>query len=146
MGMITFSESIVLYPDGQYNIAELPETLLQNGFIPKQMGVRGQPLPAQYLNWLFREAFRQINLDRIDDGAGADVIDAAAEGVVTLYAVVKADVTKYIHAVGYKVANAAPTFQVLDSATLTLGAITSSSIAISGASPADVALRVSVRG
>lgn len=144
--MQTFAETEVLYPDGQYNIAALPESLILNGFIPKQMGVRGQPLPAQYLNWLFREVFRQINLDRIDDGAGAGVIDAAAEGVVTLYAVVKADVTKFIHAVGYKVANAAPTFQVISSATLTLGAITSSSIAISGAAPADVALRVSVRG
>ena len=144
--MQTFAETEVLYPDGQYNIAALPESLILNGFIPKQMGVRGQPLPAQYLNWLFREVFRQINLDRIDDGAGAGVIDAAAEGVVTLYAVVKTDVTKFIHAVGYKVANAAPTFKVISSATLTLGAITSSSIAISGAAPADVALRVSVRG
>lgn len=144
--MQTFAETEVLYPDGQYNIAELPESLILNGFIPKQMGVRGQPLPAQYLNWLFREVFRQINLDRIDDGTGAGVIDVAAQGVVTLYAVVKADVTKYIHAVGYKTANAAPTFKVISSATLTLGAITSSSIAISGAAPADVALRVSVRG
>ena len=144
--MQTFAETEVLYPDGQYNIAALPESLVLNGFIPKQMGVRGQPLPAQYLNWLFREVFRQINLDRIDDGTGAGVIDAAAEGVVTLYAVVKSDVTKFIHAVGYKVANAAPVFKVISSATLTLGAITSSSIAISGAAPADVALRVSVRG
>jgi hypothetical protein len=144
--MQTFAETEVLYPDGQYNIAALPESLVLNGFIPKQMGVRGQPIPAQYLNWLFREVFRQINLDRIDDGTGAGVIDATAEGVVTLYAVVKADVTKFIHAVGYKVANAAPTFHVISSATLTLGAITSSSIAISGAAPADVALRVSVRG
>ena len=144
--MQTFAETEVLYPDGQYNTAELPESLILNGFIPKQMGVRGQPLPAQYLNWLFREVFRQINLDRIDDGAGAGVINVAAEGVVTLYAVVKTDVTKFIHAVGYKVANAAPTFQVISNATLTLGAITSSSIAISGAAPADVALRVSVRG
>jgi hypothetical protein len=144
--MQTFAENEVLYPDGQYNTAPLPESLILNGFIPKQMGVRGQPLPAQYLNWLFREVFRQINLDRIDDGAGAGVIDAAAEGVVTLYAVVKTDVTKFIHAVGYKVANAAPVFKVISSETLTLGAITSSSIAISGAAPADVALRVSVRG
>ena len=144
--MQTFAETEVLYPDGQYNIAALPESLVLNGFIPKQMGVRGQPLPAQYLNWLFREVFRQINLDRVDDGTGAGVIDATAEGVVTLYAVVKTDVTKFIHAVGYKVANAAPMFKVIDSATLTLGAITSSSIAISGAAPDDVALRVSVRG
>lgn len=144
--MQTFAETEVLYPDGQYNIAALPESLVLNGFIPKQMGVRGQPLPAQYLNWLFREVFRQINLDRTDDGTGAGVIDAAAEGVVTLYAVVKTDVTKFIHAVGYKVANAAPAFKVINSTTLTLGAITSSSIAISGAAPADVALRVSVRG
>jgi hypothetical protein len=144
--MQTFAETGVLYPDGQSNIAELPESLILNGFIPKQMGVRGQPLPAQYLNWLFREAFRQINLDRVKDGAGAGVIDAEAEGVVTLYAVVKTDVTKFIHAVGYKTANAAPTFKVISSATLTLGAITSSSIAIGGAVAADVALRVSVRG
>lgn len=144
--MQTFSETEVLYPDGQYNVAEPPESLILNGFIPKQIGVRGQPLPAQYLNWLFREVFREINTDRISDGTGVGVIDAAAGGVVTLHAVVKTDVTKFIHAVGYKVANAAPTFQVLSSATLTLGAVTSSSIAISGAAPADVALRVSVRG
>lgn len=144
--MQTFAETEVLYPDGQYNVAELPESLVLNGFIPKQVGVRGQPLPAQYLNWLFREAFRQINLDRVDDGAGVGVIDAEAQGVVTLYAVVKADVTKFIHAVGYKNANAAPTFKVISSGTLSLGAITSSSIAINGAASADVALRVSVRG
>lgn len=144
--MQTFAETQVFYPDGQYNIAELPESLILNGFIPKQMGVRGQPLPAQYLNWLFREAFRQINLDRISDGNGYGVINEDGEGVVTLYAVVKSDVMKYVHAVGYKVANAAPSFKVIDSSTLSIGAMTSSSIAINGAAAAEVALRVSIRG
>jgi len=144
--MQTFAETQVLYPDGQYNIAELPESLILNGFVPKQIGVRGQPLPAQYLNWLFREVFRQVNFDRVTDGAGTGVIDADAEGVVTLYAVVKTDLTKFIHAVGYKVSGAAPVFKVISNATLTLGTLTLNSIAISGATASDIALRVSVKG
>ena len=144
--MTNFAETSVEYPDGQFNIAVPPESLINNGFVPKQLGVRGQPLPAQWLNWLFREAFRQINVDRVKDGNGTAIMDASAAGVVTLYAIVKADTTKFIHAVGYKTANNAPVFKVIDSATLTLGALTSTSIAISGAAVGDVALRVSVRG
>lgn len=144
--MQTFAENVILYPDGQYNVVDLPESLILNGFIPKQMGVRGQPLPAQYLNWLFREVFRQINRDRVSDGAGVGVMDAAAEGVVVLYAVVKSDVTKYIHAVGYKAANSAPSLNVIGFDTLTLGTVGTDSVSINGAAPGDVAIRVSVRG
>lgn len=143
--MQTFAETEVLYPDGQYNVAELPESLVLNGFIPKQMGTRGQPLAAQYLNWLFRQVFREINKDRTTNGAGANVMNAADAGVVTLYAVDKTDVNKYIHAVGYKAANAAPTFKVLGSATLALGTATSTDVPITGATAANVAVRVSVR-
>lgn len=144
--MRTFAETEVLYPDGQYNTATLPDSLLDNGFIPRQIGQRGQPLPAQYLNWLFREAFRQINVDRVANGAGVGVMDDDAEGVVTLYAVLKSDPTQFVHAVGYKVAGSAPVFNVLDSLTLGLGVATATDVAITGAAAVDVALRVSVRG
>jgi hypothetical protein len=144
--MTDFAEVPVSYPDGQNNVETPPDSLLDNGFIPKQNGVRGQPIPAQWLNWLFREAFRQVNVDRVKDGNGVNAFDSSAEGVVTLYAVVKADTTKFIHAVGYKTAGNAPVFKTIDNGTLTLGAITATSVIISGALASTIALRVSIRG
>jgi hypothetical protein len=144
--MTNFAETSVEYPDGQFNVVEPPESLIQNGFIPKQVGVRGQPIPAQWLNWLFQRLFREINVDRVKTGTGVGLMDADSFGVVTLYAVVKTDVTKFIHAVGYKTAGNAPTFKTIDNATLTIGAITSTSVAISGATAADIAVRLSIRG
>lgn len=145
MARQSFSETPITYPDGQVNVGDLPESLIDNGFIPKQQGVRGQPLPAQWLNWLFREIFRQINKDRVDNGAGLDSIVQTDEGVIEVYAVVKNDTTKYLHAIGYKVAGNAPSFKVLGSATLSFGTLSPSVIAISGAATSDVALRTSIR-
>lgn len=143
--MITFSETPVTYPDGQQNMADVPESIMQNGFIPKQLETRGMPIVAQYLNRLFRDIFREINKDRVDDGNGLELINADDEGVIVLHAVVKADVNKYIHAMGYKVAGATPSFKVLTSNTLTISTLSPSSIVISGAAAADVAVRVSIR-
>lgn len=143
--MTTFAETVVLYPDGQYNVADLPASLMNNGFIPKQIGVRGQPLPAQYLNWLFREAFRQINLDRTVNGNGVGAMDSGAEGLVTLYAIDTVTPANYIHAVGHKAAAGAPVFTVIGSNTLGLGTLTDTDVPITGGLAADVLVRVSVR-
>ena len=56
--MINFAETYVGYPDGQQNVGQPPDAVLANGFIPETAGARGQPLPAQWLNWLFQKAFR----------------------------------------------------------------------------------------
>lgn len=139
--MTTFAETAITYPDTQDNVETPPESLLTNGFIPKQVGVRGQPLPANWLNWLFREIFRKVNRDRVTDGLGVNSI-GTDECVVTLYAVVKTDPTKYIHAVGYKTGSGVPLMQVLSNATLTLGTLTATNTPISGAASATVAVRV----
>lgn len=141
-----FAEIPVTYPDGQINVVKPPQSLLNNGFIPKQDGVRGQPLPAQYLNWLFREAFRNAGNDAVGDGSGVDIMVGTAEGLVTLYAIDSVTPANYIHAVGYKSASNAPVFNVIDSNVLTIGAMTATSIAISGGAANDIVLRVSVRG
>ena len=141
-----FAEIPVTYPDGQINVVKPPQSLLNNGFIPKQDGVRGQPLPAQYLNWLFREAFRNAGNDSVGNGAGVDIMVGTAHGLVTLYAIDSVAPANYIHAVGYKATSAAPVFNVIDSNVLTIGAMTATSIAISGGAAGDIVLRVSVRG
>lgn len=139
--MTTFAETTIVYPDGQENVEVPPPTLMLNGFIPKQVGVRGQPLPANWLNWFFRELFRKINRDRVTDGNGVNSI-GTNECFVTLSAVVKADTTKFIHAIGYKTGTGVPVMQVLSSATLTLGALTATDTPISGATASTIAVRV----
>ncbi len=59
--MTTFAEKDISFPDGQLNVVHLPEAIMQNGFIPETRDAPGMPLPAQYLNWLFRDMYRQIN-------------------------------------------------------------------------------------
>jgi len=139
--MTSFAETVVTYPDGQINVETLPVTLLANGFIPKQKGTNGQPLVANWLNWLFREVFRKINRDRVTDGLGVNSI-STDECMVTLYAVVKTDPAKYIHAVGYKTASGVPVMQVLSSATLSLGILTATNTPVSGAASDTIAVRV----
>lgn len=65
--MISFAETPVSYPDGQTNIGRPPESVLSKGFIPSIAGSRGQPLAAQWLNWLFQKVFRLINRDKVSD-------------------------------------------------------------------------------
>lgn len=139
--MTTFAETPITYPDTQDNVETPPATLLNNGFIPKQVGVRGQPLPANWLNWLFREVFRKINRDRVADGLGVNTI-GVNDCFITLKAVVKTDPTKYISAIGYKTGSGVPVMQVLNSSTLTLGTLTATNTPISGASSSTIAVRV----
>lgn len=122
--MIEFSEVYVGYPDGQQNVGQPPDAVLSAGFIPETAGARGQPLPAQWLNWLFQKVFRLINRDRVSDSAGVGLF-TVPNSVIRLEAFDRDDPNKYLIAIGYKgAADAVHTLKVIDSATLTLGAAT----------------------
>lgn len=122
--MINFAETYVGYPDGQQNVGQPPDAVLANGFIPETAGARGQPLPAQWLNWLFQKAFRLINRDKVSNAAGVALF-TVPNSVIRLEAFDRADPNKYLVAIGYKgAADAVHTLKVINSATLTLGAST----------------------
>ena len=122
--MIQFAEQYVGYPDGQQNVGQPPDAVLSAGFIPETAGARGQPLPAQWLNWLFQKIFRYLNRDRVSDANGVGLF-TLSNSVIRLEAFDRADPNKYLVAIGYKgAADAVHTLQVINSATLTLGAAT----------------------
>ncbi len=122
--MINFAETYVGYPDGQQNVGQPPDAVLSAGFIPETAGARGQPLPAQWLNWLFQKAFRLINRDKVSNAAGVGLF-TVPNSVIRLEAFDRADPNKYLVAIGYKgAADAVHTLKVINSATLTLGAAT----------------------
>ena len=119
--MIQFAEQYVGYPDGQQNVGQPPDAVLANGFIPETAGARGQPLPAQWLNWLFQKVFRLFNRDKVSDANGVGLF-TTPESVIRLEAFDRADPNKYLVAIGYKgAADAVHTLKVISSATLTLG-------------------------
>lgn len=137
--MRTFAETEVVYPDTQKNVEVPPDTLFLNGFIPKGIGRRGQPLVANWLNWIFRELFRAAGQDRIGDGDGVGMLTSAdTDCMITLYAIQKSDTTKYIHAIAYKPGSATPSFNVLSNSNLTLGTVTPTDIPILGATETDI--------
>ena len=122
--MINFAETYVGYPDGQQNVGQPPDAVLANGFIPETAGARGQPLPAQWLNWLFQKVFRLFNRDKVSDANGVGLF-TTPESVIRLEAFDRADPNKYLVAIGYKgAADAVHALTVINSATLTLGAAT----------------------
>ena len=122
--MIEFAEVYVGYPDGQQNVGQPPDTVMLNGFIPETAGSRGQPLPAQWLNWLFQKVFRLINRDRVSDAAGVGLF-TVPNSVIRLEAFDRDDPNKYLVAIGYKGdAGVVHTLKVINSATLTLGTAT----------------------
>ena len=122
--MIQFAETYVGYPDGQQNVGQPPDAVISSGFIPETAGARGQPLPAQWLNWLFQKVFRYINRDRVSDSAGVGLF-TVPNSVIRLEAFDRTDPNKYLVAIGYKgAADAVHTLKVINSATLTLGAAT----------------------
>lgn len=121
--MPTFSENPVSYPDGQSNVVPVPDATLANGFLPERQDGRGQPLPAQWVNWLFRTVFRYINRDKVSDATGAGLFPYA-NSAIRLEAIDMADPNKYLVAIGYKGATGAHVLRVVASATLTLGTAT----------------------
>ena len=122
--MIWFAENYVGYPDGQQNVGQPPDAVISSGFIPETAGARGQPLPAQWLNWLFQKVFRYINRDRVSSSAGVGLF-TVPNSVIRLEAFDRTDPNKYLVAIGYKgAADVVHTLKVINSATLTLGAAT----------------------
>jgi len=119
--MIQFAEDYVGYPDGQQNVGQPPDAVLLAGFIPETAGARGQPLPAQWLNWLFQKVFRHINRDRVSDANGIGLF-TVPNSVIRLEAFDRDDPNKYLVAIGYKgLADVVHTLKVIGSNTLTLG-------------------------
>jgi len=118
--MTNFAENIVNFPDGQINVSPPPDSVLANGFVPEQAQTRGQPLPAQWLSWLFRTVFRYINRDKVSDATGAGLFPYANSSI-RLEAIDMADANKYLVAIGYKGASGVHVLKVVSSATLTLG-------------------------
>lgn len=121
--MPNFAENPVNYPDGQVNVNQPPDSVLQSGFIPETAEARGMPLPAQWLNWLMRTVFRYLNRDKVSDATGAGLFPYANSSI-RLEAIDMADPNKYLVAIGYKGASGAHVLKVTASATLTLGAAT----------------------
>lgn len=122
--MINFAETYVGYPDGQQNVGQPPDAVLAQGFIPETAAARGQPLPAQWLNWIFQKLFRLINRDRVSNSAGVGLF-TIPDSFIRLEAFDRDDPNKYLVAIGYKgAADAVHTLKVINSATLTLGAAT----------------------
>lgn len=119
--MTTFAETFVSYPDGQQNVGQPPDAVLSAGFVPETSTARGQPLPAQWLNWIVQKLFRSINRDRVSDASGVGLF-TIPESVIRLEAFDRADPNKYLVAIGYKgAAGDLHSLKVVSSATLTLG-------------------------
>ena len=123
---MNFAETYQSYPDGQQNVGKPSDAILAKGFIPATATARGQPLAAQWLNWLFREIFRLINRDKVSDAAGVGLF-VTPDSFITLSAIDKEDNSKYIHAIGYKgSAGVAHTLTVVSRHSLSLGTATAS--------------------
>jgi hypothetical protein len=121
---MNFSDSVISYSDGQLNIGQPPDSVISTGFVPATSTNRGQPLPAQWLNWLFNKIFRHINRDIVTDAAGVGLFPIN-DAMIRLEAFDIADPNKFLVAIGYKSAGSAPSLKVVSSATLTLGTGTS---------------------
>lgn len=119
--MTGFAETYHSYGDGQQNVGQPPDAIITKGFIPEVAGARGQPLVAQWLNWIFRKLFRLANRDVVSDETGTTLY-TVADSFITLYAYDRANPTRYIHAIGYKGAlDAVHSLTIISSNTLTLG-------------------------
>lgn len=121
--MTTFAENTVNYSGGQTNVLAPPDATMGNGFVPETIDNRGQPLPAQWLNWILRQLFRLCNRDVVTDANGVGLFPIR-NASIRLEAIDKDDPNKYIVAIGFKGASGTHTLKVVSSATLTLGAAT----------------------
>ncbi|QKJ86694.1 phosphoglycolate phosphatase [Paramixta manurensis] len=66
MTINSFAENDVQYSDLQTNKAEIPQEIIKNGFkppikMPDGSVQLGDPLPAQYLNFLLNEIFVRLS-------------------------------------------------------------------------------------
>jgi hypothetical protein len=118
--MTTFAETFISYDDGQQNVNQPPDAIMNTGFVPATANSRGQPLPAQWINWIINRLFKHINRDVVTDASGVGLFKTD-NAMIRLEAFDIADPNKFIVAVGYKAAGVAPSLKVVSSATLTLG-------------------------
>ncbi|CAB4197985.1 hypothetical protein UFOVP1309_45 [uncultured Caudovirales phage] len=118
--MTTFSDTFTSYSDGQQNLNKPPDAVMANGFVPATPTSRGQPLPAQWLNWLLNNLFKLANRDVVTNNLGVNLF-TTENAMIRLEAFDIADPNKYLVAIGYKAAGVAPSLKVISSATLTLG-------------------------
>jgi len=118
--MTTFANTFTTYSDGQQNLNQPPESVMLAGFVPATATSRGQPLPAQWLNWLVNRLFKHINRDVVTDTNGVNLF-TTENALIRLEAFDIADPNKYLVAIGYKEAGVIPSLKVISSATLTLG-------------------------
>lgn len=118
--MTTFSNTFTTYSDGQQNLNQPPDGVMARGFVPATATSRGQPLPAQWLNWLLNTLFKLANRDVVTDNLGVNLF-TTENAMIRLEAFDIADPNKYLVAIGYKSAGVAPSLKVISSATLTLG-------------------------
>lgn len=100
---MNFAENYVSYLDGQQNVGQPPDAVISSGFIPETAAARGQPLPAQWLNWLFQTIFRYLNRDKVSDVNGAGLF-VVPNSVIRLEAFDPSDPAKTLVAIGYKAA------------------------------------------
>ena len=121
--MITWAETPVNYPDGQQNVNQPPDAQVAQGFIPETAGARGQPLPAQWANWLFRKIFRLINRDIVTDANGVGLFPYQ-DAMIRLEAIDRSNPANFLVAVGFKPVLGTHTLTVVSSNGLTLGAAT----------------------
>lgn len=122
MTEIVFAETYVSYPDGQQNVGAPPNSVLQNGFIPETAQARGQPLPAQWMNWLLQKLFRLANRDKVSDANGLALF-TIPNSFIRIEAFDRNDTSKYLVAIGYKGdASVVHSLKVVSSSGLTLGA------------------------
>jgi len=138
--MTTFAETFTSYPDGQQNLTRPPDAVMTAGFIPATATSRGQPLPAQWLNWIFNKIFKNINRDVVTDALGVGLF-VTEDAVIRLEAFDINNPARYLIAVGYKAAGFAPVLTVVSSATLTLGTAT-----INGNQPVNGGANVKIVG
>jgi hypothetical protein len=118
--MISFAETYTSYPDGQQGVGAPPDSVILRGFVPETAGSRGQPLPAQWINWLLQKLFRLANRDVVADADGEGLF-VVPDSTIRLEAFDRDNPARYIVAVGWKAADAAPVLTVVSSSTLTLG-------------------------
>lgn len=118
-----FAETIVNFTDGQTNVQEPPEAILLAGFQPQTQGSRGSPLPAQWLNWLFRELFRLVGLDVATQGTNAGTgLFRFPNSFIELRAIDRDNPNLYLAAMGHKGAgDTMHVLKVISSNGLTLG-------------------------
>jgi len=118
--MTTFANTFTTYSDGQQNLNQPPDSVMDTGFVPATATSRGQPLPAQWLNWIINRLFKHINRDVVTDNLGVNLF-TTENSMIRLEAFDIADPNKYLVAIGYKASGVAPSLKVISSATLTLG-------------------------